>query len=156
MILRRTLFLLFISMSGFAQIGAKVQQQSEIYGLWQNSQSGYQMTLMLNPDGSGEFDGEAIKFVVEAAKLSITQAGTTNVYNCMLSGNSLTLSGGDLDANVVFTRNGIEQPQTTAVATQTKSGNVTPEDIIGVWSGNGETIEFKPSGQCLYLCYISY
>ena len=103
---KQILLLLLISSHSFAQIGAKAQQQSKIYDLWQNSEFGYQMTLMLNPDGTGEFDGEVIKFTTQADKLSITQAGTTTVYSHKVEGNSLTLSGGDLDKTITFTRNG--------------------------------------------------
>ena len=77
---RGILFLLFMSLSATAQIGTKVQQQ-KIYGIWQNSQFGYQMTLMLNPDGTGEFDGEPIKFSTRAAILSIIVVATTTDYH---------------------------------------------------------------------------
>src|SRR4249920_2126171 len=99
------IFVSLIATVGWAQIGSKVQQ-GKIYGLWQNAQFGYQMTLMLNPDGSGEFDGQAIKFTTQGNKLSITVDGTTTGYTYVLNGNSMTLSGGDLDGQVNFTRNG--------------------------------------------------
>ncbi len=153
--LRKTLILLLISLPGIAQIGAKAHQQSKIYGLWQNSQFGYQMTLMLNADGSGEFDGEMIKFVTVGNALSITQNGVTTKYNFNLQGNSLALSGGDLEGTVNFSRNGQEEsipdagPSVNMPSQTTATSN--PGAIIGVWSGNGETIEFKNDGQCAYL-----
>jgi hypothetical protein len=150
---KQTLLLLLISLPGVAQIGAKVQQQNKIYGLWQNSQFGYQMTLMLNPDGTGEFDGEMIKFSTQGDKLSIIQKGTTTVYNHALNGNSLTLLGGDLEKPISFTRNSSES--STAVVEvpvqQATTGISSDERIVGVWSGNNETIEFKTNGQCVYL-----
>jgi len=135
-----------------SQIGARVQQQSKIYGIWQNSQFGYQMTLMLNADGSGEFDGESIKFTTQGNQLSLTQAGQTTVYTYSLQGNSLILAGGDLDGSVTFTRNGAGQSEMHVGGTQpmTNAGSAN-QPIVGIWSGNGETIEFKEEGICNYL-----
>ncbi len=142
-------FLLPITL--LAQIGAKTQQ-AKITGFWQNSQFGYQMTLMLNPDGSGEFDGESITYTTSANKLSITQVGQVTAYTFILQGNSLTLSGGDLDDKVTFTKAGTEpaQPQ-VAMTQQTTTTSETKSTLVGTWSGNGETIEFKSNGQCVYL-----
>jgi hypothetical protein len=137
----------------FSQIGAKAQHE-KIYGIWQNSQFGYQMTLMLNSDGGGEFDGEMIRFSYEGTKLSITQSGATTVYSCALKENSLTLSGGDLDQSMTFTRNGIQE-QTSVVAadpgSKPRSNSTTDSSLIGSWSGNGESIEFRADGQCVYI-----
>jgi hypothetical protein len=142
-------FLLPISL--LAQIGAKTQQ-TKITGLWQNSQFGYQMTLMLNPDGSGEFDGESIKYSTNTNKLLITQSGQTTTYTFLLQGNSLTLSGGDLDDKVTFTKGGTERNQSSVAITQEPATKQDSKSkLIGVWSGNGETIEFKDNGQCIYL-----
>lgn len=148
---KQILLLLLISSQGFAQIGAKVQQQSKIYGIWQNSQFGYQLTLMLNPDGTGEFDGEVIKFTTQGDKLSITQAGTITVYGHTLTGNSLTLSGGDLDKAITFARSGSDPSPAIAETPQPNVNKTSNESIVGIWSGNNETIEFKSNGQCAYL-----
>ncbi len=50
--------------------------------------------------------------------------------------NSLTLSGGDLDQKVTFTKSGTNQVTEPAVTqtNETKSGD---SKLIGVWSGNG-------------------
>jgi hypothetical protein len=147
------LFLLLICPTfGNCQIGAKTQQQSKINGLWQNNEFGYQMTLLLNANGTGEFDGEEIKFSTQANKLAITQQNVTNNYTYVLQGNSLTLSGGDLDKAITFTRNGAtstqpSQPTSTTPATTSPTGG----NLIGTWSGNGETMEFKSNGQCVYM-----
>lgn len=138
--------LLLFSIATYAQIGARTKQSPQLAGIWQNNQFGYQMTLMLNADGTGEFDGDQIKYSANAGILAITIVSqqTTNNYKFILNGNSLTVSGGDLDQAVTFTRNG--------------SGPITPADsppannnLVGTWSGNGETIEFRENGQCIYL-----
>jgi hypothetical protein len=147
------LLLLLISSLGIAQIGVKVQQQNKIPGLWQNSQFGYQMTLMLNPDGSGEFDGEIIKFTTLGNTLSITQNGIITKYTYTLQGNSLALSGVDLEGTVNFSRGGRDE----SIPDVVPSGNLpdqttaNPDAIIGIWSGNNEMIEFRNDGRCTYL-----
>jgi hypothetical protein len=135
-----------------AQIGSKTQP-GKIYGIWQNAQFGYQMRLILNADGKGEFDGETISFISQGSKLTIVQGGMSTEYMFLLSENSLTLSGGDLDEPVMFTRNGTQAPPALSNATtDVKSpSNITSESLMGIWSGNGETIEFMPEGQCIYL-----
>jgi hypothetical protein len=147
-------FLLFPVMLK-AQIGAKVQQQGGIIGIWQNSQFGYQMTLILNADGNGEFDGESIRFTTQANKLSITQSGVTMVYTYALQGSTLTLSGGDLEETIAFTKAGSGAKTETVVTNQTNNTSATggsgSNELVGVWSGNGEAIEFKSNGQCIYL-----
>ncbi len=147
------LYLILLPLVAGAQIGAKTQQ-GKIYGIWQNAQFGYQMTLMLNADGSGEFDGEMIRYTFQGTKLSLLQGGQTTVYSCALQENSLTLSGGDLDQPVTFIRNGIqEQPPVSSASAELKSQHTSSSDsdLIGIWSGNGETIEFKSNGQCIYI-----
>ena len=138
-----------------AQIGAKTQQ-NKITGIWQNNQFGTQMTLMLNADGSGEFDGESIRYTTLENTLSISLGGTTTKYVYTLQGNILTLSGGDLNGQVQFSRNGSsvtetrEEPKIPADPIN-PAGRNTSIDLIGLWSGNGEMIEFKSDGKCVYL-----
>lgn len=141
----------FIPVFASAQIGAKTQQGNKLVGIWQNSQFGYQMTLMLNADGSGEFDGEIIKYTNQANKLSLIQNGQTTVYTYVLQGNNLTLSGGDIEGNIVFAKGGSSNTQQPIQVQQQPGAAQDGNDVIGVWSGNGESIEFKSNGQCVYL-----
>jgi hypothetical protein len=113
---------------------------------------GFQMTLMLNADGSGEFDGDAIRFSTQGDKLTVTQNGTSNTYTYILSGNSLKLSGGDLDQPITFTRQGATTPNQAVepAAAKSQPSTTLPKNLIGVWSGYNETLEFKNSGECVY------
>lgn len=106
------------------------------------------MTLILNADGRGEFDGSDISFTTQGTKLSITADGTTTAYTYTLAGNSLTISGGDIDGKVVFTRGntGNESPQATPVVKSTPATNT----LVGIWLGNNETVEFTKANQCVY------
>jgi hypothetical protein len=152
---------LLITFLAEAQIGAKAQQQTGIYGIWSNNQFGYQMTLLLSPDGSGEFDGDPIKYSVAGSMLSITTAVQTTKYSFSLQGNVLTVTGGDIEGSIVFMRQGSgtgnvsvqTDPVSTTPGVQpgNEVGNNSAESIMGVWSGNGETIEFGKGGQCQYM-----
>jgi len=142
----------------FAQIGVKTQQ-NRIHGVWQNNSFGYQMTLILNADGSGEFDGDVIKYSIEGKSftMKMVDQGTTNEYTYALLGNSLTVSGGDLDKPVTFVRNEAASNQVipNSPAKQMAGPNSNADsNLIGLWSGNDETIEFTSNGQCKYLGQI--
>jgi hypothetical protein len=187
------LVLVGVTLSASAQIGSKIQQQSKIAGVWHNNQFGYQMTLMLNPDGRGEFDGDAIRYTAKDGKLSLTivAQNQTTVYGYVLNANALTVSGGDLEQPVTFTKAGttttiatssapatisaIATPASTAPAATTLAAPMgsapagattvatvqqtaavpqsppTPEQaLIGTWTGNNESMEFRPDGKCIY------
>jgi hypothetical protein len=108
------------------------------------------MTLILNSTGKGEFDGEDISFTTQANKLSLVTNGVTTVYTFTLQNNVLTLSGGDLENPVTFTKAGTETQAKPAQPTSTVS-STSKNTILGLWSGNGETIEFTAAGQCNYM-----
>ncbi|GHN00978.1 hypothetical protein WSM22_24670 [Cytophagales bacterium WSM2-2] len=146
---KAVVILTLVSGTLYAQIGAKVQ--SKIFGVWQNSQPGYQMTLILKEDNTGEFDGEAIQFFISTNKLAITQAGETTNYTFVQQNNSLTLSGGDIDGSIIFTRNGAGNEKTVAQNAGPVTKTSKASDIIGLWSGGNENIEFKTDGTCNYL-----
>jgi hypothetical protein len=154
------LMLIGLSISGFSQIGSKLQQQSSIYGNWENSQLGYQIMLILQPDGKGEFDGEIISYTSTEKTLSLAVGSQVTTYNYVLGSNTLRLSDGDLVSPVTFTRLGSTPPKDLENLDFTGSPSSTiavsvPEStqgtIVGNWTGSGETIEFKSNGQCVYL-----
>jgi hypothetical protein len=95
------------AISATAQIGAQAQQ-NKIHGIWKNNSADGEMTLMLNVDGTGEFDGEAIKYTAKdnTFTMIIVAESQTLIYSYNLQGNSLTVSGGDLEKPVTFTRTG--------------------------------------------------
>lgn len=146
--MRPVITFLFLSVCiapSFAQIGAKTQA-SGILGTWQNSDFGYQMTLILSTGGKGEFDGDAIAYVLTGSTLNVTQDGQTTAYQFVLKDNRLTLSGGDLEQPVTFTRAGATNNSTSA---KTAQGDPGGSGLAGIWSGYNETIEFR-DGQCVY------
>jgi hypothetical protein len=137
-----------IAFSASAQLASKANQSNnnDLAGIWQTDHFGSQMTMMLNPDGSGEFDGEMIRYTAKSGVLSIIADNETNNYKYVLNGNSLTVSGGDLDQAVTFTKGSTTSPDRSM---PNSSGGI--KDLIGVWSGNGENLEFNTDGTCIYL-----
>ena len=87
-------------------MAAQSTQQNKIQGIWQTNSVEEKMILKLNADGTGEFEGEAIKYLAKDNKFTMTIVAEeqTIVYNYKLQENSLTISGGDLDEPVVFSR----------------------------------------------------
>jgi len=141
-----TTAILFFMNTAHAQIGAKTQ--GKIHGTWVNSDMGFQMTLILNADGSGEFDGESIRFSTQGDKLSVTQDGVSTTYTFPLQGNSLKLAGGDLDQPITFNRQGAVTPKESSHAASQSTAS--PKNLNGIWSGYNETIEFKNGNECIY------
>ena len=133
-----------------AQIGSKIKSSanSTIEGNWHNNQFGFEMVLMLNQGGSGEFDGENIQYKVSGDQLIITsQDGTTN-YKYVLDQERLTLSGGDLDNPVIFTRIGSQDQGNTQTLVQAnpQSGNSANQGLVGRWESATENLEFRNDG----------
>jgi hypothetical protein len=136
--------------------------KANLYGLWQNSQFGFQMTMMLNEDGTGEFDAEMISFKTQGNKLIVNQAGETTYYTYTLQPNALTLTGGDLPEPLTFTRLDYSQDNANSHLSQEQYNQPTyaqpnayiDQRLVGTWMGNGETIEFRANGQCIYLGYV--
>ena len=151
-----TLFI-FCFCNAYAQIGAKVHQDN-IVGNWINNDFGFQMTLLLNADGSGEFDGEMLKYAIEGNKIVVTQFGAVTEYTYTLQSGKLTLSGGDLETAVTFLKNldaspasGNSVQSTTLTFAPEQPSSNSDDKLIGTWSSNGENIEFKTGGVCNYM-----
>lgn len=145
----KTLILILLSACASAQIGSKVQSsKSQLTGKWSNNEFGFAMVLELNTDGSGNFDGEKITYTNSTSTLSIKQNGETTVYKYILQNNKLTLSGGDLDAPITFSKGTNSTTLTPPIPTNssantTQTNGNTPANLLGTWSVNGETVVFK-------------
>jgi hypothetical protein len=84
------------------------QQTPALVGTWVGKVEGYgiEMELVLNADGSADFEGEAGRWRVQSSKLLLTQEGETTAYEFKLQGSQLTLTGGDLMAPLTLSRAG--------------------------------------------------
>ncbi len=87
---------------------ALAQQPSALVGTWAGKVQGYEieMKLVLNADGTADYEGVLGSWRVQGNRVLLTQEGETVAYNFTLQGSQLTLSGGDLMAPLVLTRAG--------------------------------------------------
>lgn len=154
----KTLIIVLFSITSFAQIGTKVQSAKPgLTGTWINKDFGYDMKLQLNDNGKGTFEDENISYAIVGNKLSIKFVEETIAYSFKLGGNILTLSGGDLDAAINFSKQGTSSPSSKALnsssisekSTLPEKGNKT-EKLIGKWTTEGADIEFKANGKGIY------
>lgn len=148
------IFLLF-TMVSFAQIGSKIPAQKTILsGTWINKDFGYEMKLQLNDNGKGVFEDETITYTVVGSKINMQFEEETIAYNYKISGNTLTLSGGDLDSPLSFSKNGAstttknEMPNASSKTIEDKNSKA--EKLIGKWTTEGADIEFQPNGKGIY------
>ncbi|HYC87220.1 MAG TPA: hypothetical protein VEB86_18440 [Chryseosolibacter sp.] len=144
---RRAIFICCV-LTTFLRPGSSAQAP-KIYGHWSNKEFGFEMVLILQENGTGEFDGDPINFRISGSRLTMVHQGASNTYDFQLEGNSLTISGGDFEAPIVFSRAGANtgNAAATAIIESTKS---IPENLIGAWSGYNEKIEFRGNGECLF------
>lgn len=119
-------------------------QQVRLAGTWENYEAGVTHKLILQTDGSGVLDGEALHYKVEGSLIIIATANETLAYTYQIQGNQLTVSGGDMDAPMVFLR-----AEAKAGSKEINYSN-TAGELLGTWSGEGEVIEFRPEGICRY------
>lgn len=84
------------------------QQPSALAGTWVGHVQGYgvEMKMVLNADGTADYEGEMGKWRTQGNKLLLSQEGETIAYDFRLTGSELVLSGGDLMAPLKLTRAG--------------------------------------------------
>jgi hypothetical protein len=143
--------LLNLSAASWGQIGAKTNNPDlKIQGKWVNTSFGYAMELILNQGGQGSFDGEKMSYSISGNELTTNWSGNSVKYTFVLNGNILTLSGGDLDGTISFSReNASSQPSIQASGTNNNS----PSSLIGTWTGQGEEMSFAANGTMKYNVY---
>ncbi len=142
---RNALIICFILL---IQRPALSQANTAVLGLWKNEQFGFSMVLQLNHDGSGAFDDKALQYTVNGNVLMVTIDLESIAYSFSVNGNQLILSGGDLNGRVIFSRAaGTDSSKATE---RSLAFSATSHQLIGLWSGDGEMIEFKGDGTCRY------
>jgi hypothetical protein len=142
--------LVLLGITASAQIGKKMTAASRqpLEGVWVFNGNGQTLTLVLNADGTGEFEGASISYKTTGNKLSLINEGTTT-YNYQLSGDKLTLSGGDLSKPATFIRQGSNTPpDEPATGGSQPSGN--SNNIVGTWVSNDIELNFQANGDVLF------
>jgi hypothetical protein len=97
---------IFLVVAFFAIYSANAQS---IAGTWTFNGSGLNITMLLNPDGTGEFQGMPIKYKTQNGQLLIDDGVQPVTYNYKLNQNTLVLSGGGMQMTVTFARPGASQ-----------------------------------------------
>lgn len=151
----KTIIFFLFTLVSYAQIGSKIPtQKTGLLGTWINKDFGYDMKLELNENGKGVFEDETITYTVVGNKISMKFEEETIAYNYKLLGNILTLSGGDLDSPVSFSKNGASIPtkneMTSSNSKIVEEKNSKADKLIGKWTTEGADIEFKPNGKGVY------
>lgn len=120
---------------------AGAQDVNPLPGVWSSGQFGEPLVLQLNANGTGTFDGVPLQYEIKTARLTIRLKGHETVYTYSCNHDQLMISGGDLEGPLTFRRNA--QDLEPSLLT-------TSHALIGLWSGNGEMVEFRADGKCRY------
>jgi hypothetical protein len=146
------LLILLTTWTATSQIGKKLNAAAgdNLAGTWQHQVNGQVITLLLYNNGQGEFEGNAINYTQNNGKLTLRNGKEAITYTYKLSGNSLTLSGGDLQQPATFTRsinnNGNQVQNNTTPVQKSTAGR----DLLGTWTSQGVSFTFKADGELLY------
>lgn len=118
------------------------QSPARLAGTWECVSDGTRQLLVFKNDGSGMLNEEPMQYRVLENQLVVTTSAGTTTYLFKIEGNKLSVSGGDLDGILIFTR--------SQAKPASPSFSNTAKEILGTWSGEGEIIEFRPDGSCRY------
>jgi hypothetical protein len=126
------------------------QETADLTGSWQSKDTPIPINVTLKADGTGTFDDTPIKYKVQGNILSVNEEGTVNNYHFRLTGDSLVVSGGDLDAPMTFVRQRsgrglggrLSQPGTGAAPTAATK----EKGIVGRWQSSEATVQINDDG----------
>ena len=118
--MRLALVVLLLSTSS-----AFAQSEPAAVGTWAASMAGFEMVLTIGADGSCTFDQERGRCSAKGGKLVWSGSEGSETYAYSLSGDTMTISGGDLEMAIAFQRKGGRAPA-EAAAPPAPSGPGTP------------------------------
>jgi hypothetical protein len=102
-----------------------------VSGTWIFSSNNVNITMLLNQDGTGEFQGMQIKYKVQNGQLLIDDGIRPVAYNYQLNQNTLVLSGGGMPMSVTFLRSG-------TTGNSAVSQGVNQNQMQGQFQGNNQ------------------
>lgn len=85
---------------------ASAQVEPKVVGTWVAPMMGFNMVFQINKDGSCVFDEENGRCAAKGGTLTWTGPAGVERYRYALQGNTLTVSGGDMDMAVAFQKKG--------------------------------------------------
>jgi hypothetical protein len=154
-ILKKTTLLIlscWMALNANAQIGQKIKTEtgSSLAGTWICNNAGQTLTLVLYGNNKGEFEGDEISFSQTENKLTIKSATGSTTYAYKLTGNNLSLSGGDLAKPVTFSKNGDQAGAVQTTPRTATNNSAAGKDLLGTWEAQGMQFTFKEGGIMLY------
>src|SRR4051794_1122932 len=91
----------------FVASNARAADAPTVAGVWEYKDpavAANSITFMLNPDGTGKVDNDAVTYTVAGNTIKIVTGGETVAYTFKIDGDTMTVAGGDLDKPTPFTR----------------------------------------------------
>lgn len=169
-ILSRVFLLVILIIFQFFGVNAQ-----SVTGTWTFNNGNFPITMLLLDNGTGEFQGLPIRYKVQNGKITIDDGTQPLIYDYKLGQNTLTLSGGDLQLAVTFSKpggnnsgniqpvqNNMQNVQQVASDNQ-QAGNMgnmsggsvavaagSASGLTGIWQGQQGKIIFYPDGLLLY------
>ena len=109
-----------------APAGTAGQQQSLI-GSWVMQAGGQEYVVVFNADGTADFSGTPMTYQVSGNRIVVNMQGQTYTYDYSLAGNILTISGGDLEVQLQFTKRESAAGGQPGLFVQAEQGTATPK-----------------------------
>jgi len=147
-------YCLLASILLFAQLGHSQTNptlSTDLLGRWINQTHGYAMVLQFHDQKNGTFDGVNFNYQLKNTETLVLYInGAPTNYHYQLLSNQFTLSGGELDGALVFKKEAKQSVDKMTSETLQTENTAKPNAIIGRWKGNGELIEFRSDGICVF------
>jgi hypothetical protein len=145
-----------------------ISNSQTISGTWTFSNGSFPLTMLLQDNGTGEFQGMPVKYKTYEGKLFIDDGVQPVIYNYQLTQTSLTLTGGNLQTAITFTRPASgtdspanqynirsntssvnpDNPQSSAISGM--AGSNGSSGLEGIWEGQQGKLIFYPDGNLFY------
>jgi len=112
-------------------------------GAWEMRTPSGVMTMVLNEDGSGNFNGDAGKWKFERGILMVSGGTTTYMFNASITPTTMTLTNATLPQPLVFTRAGAPAGKAAASASPAPKESTS---VVGDWQGPKGLVRFAADG----------
>jgi hypothetical protein len=181
MTLLRTALACAVSLIVLMSSTARADTPPELLGTWEyTAPGGATLSITLDKDGSAKMDAAPLKYTVQGDKLSMIDGPTITAYKFTAAGDTLKLSGGDLDREITFHRKAevkkgilggklkaLDTPASSKPAAEIEAKPApAAKTIQGTWKANdgsmleftadtmifnGSRLPYKTSGASLHL-----
>jgi hypothetical protein len=154
----KTAFLFVVLSLSFVHLAQNAGDcNSKLYGNWSNNDYGYNMTLEFKENGKCVLDGTEMSFSCSGSVLFVVAEGIQSSYTYSADDKSLSLNGQAGEGALILQRSGTISVNSSANISNSNQGTTTVNSsqstnnqLIGLWSGNNETIEFLANNNCNY------